>query len=384
MSHIIYITTAMDKRDFDEYLTHWSSSPNPSNQNFHNKMIRSLSINNKVDVISARPFSRTLCDMKNLKKAEKEDGNITWHYIAIQRNFFEKIINGTKQVKALVKKLITEDTIVFVDTINTSITHFTKHAMKKRTNKIIGICTDSPSNISGTSRSYTVYLLSRASNYSGYIALTTGLNELFNANKRPGLILEGLVEENLVLKNNQYENYFFFGGALLPRYGVYDLIKAFKIFNKDKKYKLVFSGHHSDNKALKEAIGGDENIIYLGAITISECLSLEKGAIANINPRPFSEDLDRYSIPSKTLEYLTSGVPTISVKNSKLQKTVGDYIVWSKSSNEKDLVKVLEHVVSLTKSERQKLGQDAKEQVLKLYSLKRTNTKINKFLEELH
>lgn len=373
----------MDKRDFDEYLNHWSSHPNPSNQNFHNKMIRSLSINNKVDVISARPFSKTLCDIKGLKKSEKEDGNITWHYISIQRNFFKKIINGTKQVTALVKKFATDDSIIFVDTINSSIAHYTKHAMKRRNNKIIGICTDSPSNISGTSRSYTMYLLSHANNYSGYIALTAGLNELFNTNNRPHLILEGLVEQNLVVKNTQYENYFFFGGALLPRYGIYDLIKAFKIFNKEQKYKLVFSGHHSNDKALKEEIGDDNNIIYLGAITISDCLSLEKGAIANINPRPFSEDLDRYSVPSKTLEYLTSGVPTISVKNSKLQKTVGDYVIWSKSSSEKDLVKVLEHVVSLTESERQKLGEDAKQQVLELYSLKSTNSKINKFLEEL-
>lgn len=383
MSHIIYITTAMDKNDFDEYLPHWSSSPNPSNQNFHNKMIRSLSINNKIDVISVRPFSKKLCDIKNLKKSEKEDSNITWHYISIQRNIFQKIIKGQKQVSAIVKKIITDDSVVFVDTINPSLAHFTKHSMKKRKNKIIGICTDSPSNISGTSRSYTMYLLSHANNYSGYIALTAGLNELFNANNRPHLILEGLVEENLVAKNTQYENYFFFGGALLPRYGVYDLIKAFKSFNKNNKYKLVFSGHHSDNKNLKETIGDDKNIVYLGSITISECLALEKGAIANINPRPFSEDLDRYSIPSKTLEYLTSGVPTISVKNSKLQKTVGDYIIWSKSSNEKDLVKVLNHVVSLTKSERQRLGQNAKEEVLKLYSLESANSKINKFLEEL-
>ncbi|MFA7384582.1 MAG: hypothetical protein WCZ24_00005, partial [Bacilli bacterium] len=90
MSHIIYMTTAMDSSDFNEYLVHWSSPPNPSNQNFHNKLIRSLAINNKVDVISVRPFSRSLCNIKHLKKSDREDGNISWHYIPIQRNLFQK------------------------------------------------------------------------------------------------------------------------------------------------------------------------------------------------------------------------------------------------------------------------------------------------------
>lgn len=374
----------MDKDDFANYLPHWKSSPNPSNQNFHNKMIRSLAINNRIDVISVRPFSKSLCDLKNLKKEEKEDGNISWHYIAIQRDIFRKLINGHRQVNTLVKKYAKDDTIVFVDTINPAIVHFAKHSLKRKKLRVVGLCTDSPSNITGTTRSYTVYLLSHTNAYSGYIALTTGLDELFNVSKKPSLILEGIVEENLSNPKEKIGKYFFFGGALLARYGIYDLIKAFRLFSKTNKgYKLMISGHHADVKGINDAIGGDKNIKYLGAITVDECYAYEKGAIANINPRPFSEDLDRYSIPSKTLEYLESGVPTISVKNSKLQKVIGDLIIWSKSSSDKELAKALEHVVSLTKEERKALGDKAKEKVHDLYSLKSVNKKVNDFLKKL-
>lgn len=374
----------MDKNDFANYLPHWKSSPNPSNQNFHNKMIRSLAINNHVDVISIRPFSKSLLDIRNLKKEEKEDGNIVWHYIAIQRDIFRKLINGHRQVNSLVKKYAKEDSIVFVDTINPGLVHFAKHALRKKHLRVVGLCTDSPSNITGTGRSYTIYILSHTNAYSGYIALTTGLDELFNVNKKPSLILEGIVETNSIEKKENFGKYFFFGGALLARYGVYDLIKAFKLFSKTNKgYKLVISGHHADQKGLDDAINNDKNIKYLGAITVDECYALEKGAIANINPRPFSEDLDRYSIPSKTLEYLESGVPTISVKNSKLQKVIGDLIIWSKSSSDVDLAKSLEHVISLTKEERMILGDKAKDKVHELYSLDAVNKKINDFLKKL-
>lgn len=374
----------MDKNDFANYLPHWKSSPNPSNQNFHNKMIRSLAINNHVDVISIRPFSKSLLDIKSLKKEEREDGNIVWHYIAIQRDIFRKLINGHRQVNSLIKKYAKDGTIVFVDTINPGLVHFAKHSLKKRNLRVVGICTDSPSNITGTTRSYTVYLLSHTNAYSGYIALTTGLDELFNVGKKPSLILEGIVETNSIEKKENFGKYFFFGGALLARYGVYDLIKAFKLFSKTNKgYKLVISGHHADQKGLSDAIGNDKNIKYLGAITVDECYALEKGAIANVNPRPFSEDLDRYSIPSKTLEYLESGVPTVSVKNSKLQKVIGDLIIWSKSSSDSDLAKSLEHVISLTKEERKILGDKAKDKVHELYSLDAVNKKINNFLKKL-
>ena len=63
-----------------------------------------------------------------------------------------------------------------------------------------------------TPRSYTLYLLNQGKNLNGYIALTEGLNDLFNENGKPSIILEGIVED-LETKPvpNKYGKYFFFG-----------------------------------------------------------------------------------------------------------------------------------------------------------------------------
>ena len=61
---IIYVTTSLEENDYVEFNKQWKVSLNPSNQNFHNKMIRALSINNEIDVISIRPFSKTNCNVR--------------------------------------------------------------------------------------------------------------------------------------------------------------------------------------------------------------------------------------------------------------------------------------------------------------------------------
>ena len=64
---IIYITAAMEASDFITFSKQWVKSPNPSNQNFHNKLIRSIAINNKIDVISIRPFNKKLCKTRTFE-----------------------------------------------------------------------------------------------------------------------------------------------------------------------------------------------------------------------------------------------------------------------------------------------------------------------------
>lgn len=378
---IIYITTAINQTDYHEYTKLWTKAPNPSNQNFHNKLIRSLAINNELQVISIRPFSKRFCYLRSLKKATCEEKNITWNYLTIKRNKFSKIATVTKESKAILKTLNLENTIILTDTINPLCIRTANMLAKISNLPLIGICTDSPSNISGTNRAYTLYLLKQSSKCNGFIALTADLNDLFNPNNKPSTILEGVVESakkdvDLMGEKNPY---FFFAGALLEKYGVYNLIEAFKKINKSG-VELYICGHSGNQSKILQAIKENKNIHYLGTLPVQNVLQYEMYALANINPRPFSIDLDKLSIPSKTLEYLSSGAPTISVKNSKLQKHFEDLAIWTKSGSVDDLYQAMLKVLDLTKKERKELGKAAKEKVQELYSLDSVNKKLNVFL----
>ena len=379
---IIYVTTAQEEKDYRSFMKLWKISLNASNQNFHNKLIRALSLDNHVDVISIRPFSRHNLKIKKLVSETKKEENITWHYLKRSGNRIIRNINLTGEMNKAFSAIDTKEAIILVDTINPALLREVLKINKKYHLPIIGICTDSPSNISKTSRSYTMYILDKTKDFDGYIALTDGLKDLFNPNNKPSYIFEGLVEERQFPKHEEDKKpYLFFGGALMERYGVYNLISAFNDLN-NSDIDLYICGHHGDKQKLKEAFNKKPNIKFLGLLPVNKVMEYEHNALACINPRPYSEDLDRFSIPSKTLEYLVSGRPVISVKNSKLMEKFPKDIIWIKSSDKDDIKEGINKVLSMTEVQRQKLGEEAKNRALKLYSLENIGGSITSFLKQ--
>ena len=379
---IIYFTTAQDEKDYRSFIKLWNYPLNSSNQNFHNKLIRSLAISNDVEVISIRPFSRSNTKVRKLDKGTKECGNITWHYLKRSGSKLVRNININPQAKNVLSNIDLTDSIFLADTINPSVVACVNKMAKKYKRPVIGICTDSPSNISGTRRSYTLYLLSKTNNFNGYIALTAGLNDLFNPEQKPAFVFEGLIEDEIPEAKKENERpYFFFGGALMEKYGVFNLIQAFKNLKNDD-IDLYICGHHGDVEKLRKEIKGYSNVKYLGLLPVNKVLQLEQQAIASINPRPYSEDLDRFSLPSKTVEYMSAGRPVISVKNTILMEKFPRYVTWLDSSSVDDIEKGLRKILKMDESQQADYGAKIKKQAQDLYSLTSVNKQMQPFLSQ--
>ena len=376
---IIYFTTAQDEKDFRSFINEWKISLNPSNQNFHNKFIRALAINNEVHVISVRPFSRSNMKVSRLEKETKTDGNITWHYVKRNGSKIWRTLVTDSQVMTALRSIDLTDSIFITDTINRAIVKAVYKIRKKYKRPTLGICTDSPSNISGTKRSYTLYLLNHTNNLDGYISLTDGLNGLFNPNGKPSYIFEGIVEDKKIERKETDKPYIFFGGALMEKYGVYNLIEAFKQIN-NKDLELWLCGHHGDKRRIKEVSKGYPNIKFLGLLPVSKVMEYEQNALCLVNPRPFSEDLDRFSIPSKTLEYMAMSRPVISVRNTILKNKFPKELIWIPSSSSEDIKKGINKVLEMTEVERENLGEVAKNRVVELYSIESLGKNIQNFL----
>ena len=379
---IIYFTSTQREKDYRSFMNIWKYPLNSSNQNFHHKLIHALAKNNKVDVISVRPFSRTHTRKLRLEKETIIENNITWHYLSRYGSRFIRPFTIIPQIKKILRNEDLSDAIFITDTINTSIVRSVYKIKNKYKRPIIGVCTDSPSNISGTKRSYTLYLLDKCKDFSGYIALTSGLNDLFNQNNKPAYILEGVVEDQVENTNAKEKRpYFFFGGAMMEKYGMYNLIEAFKQLNVPD-VDLYLCGHHVDKEKLRTTIKGFSNIKNLGLLPVNKVLEYEKDAIACINPRPYSEDLDRFSIPSKTLEYMSMGRPVISVRNTILMDKFPNEVIWIDSANVTDIKNALRNVLAMDEKQRSLLGEEAKKRVKSLYSISSVSKSIQPFLDQ--
>ena len=379
---IIYFTTACERGDYNSLQENWTSSLNISIQNLHNRLIRSLAMTHEVEVVSARPFSRRYSKVRKYTASTTQEGKITWHYLAIKRSKLLRYSSIKRQAKKILKKMNLKDCIILTDTLNPFLLMTSKKLAKKFDLPIIGVCNNTPSGISNTGRSYTLLLHLLADNLSGYITLTPGLNELFNKYNRANLTIEGIVENKFTSVDvKEYGKYIFYFGSLEEKYGVNALIKAFMEFD-HKDINLVIAGYHGNNDKINKLIKDYPNIKYLGMISNDLALSLENSALFNIDPRPFSEDYDRYLIPWNVLDYLNSNSLTLSVRNSILKKYFEEDAIWLDSNEKENLIDGFNKALKIKEEERNQIIKKATTNVNKLYSMAAVNHKVILFLKQ--
>lgn len=372
MNRIIYLTIAQKRQDFKNNLPFWKTAPNTSNQNFHNKLIRSLSLTHKVEVISVRPINKNF-KKKSLPFSKSVEGNITWNYVKVKSNRIYKLFHNKRNIINTIKAN-SSDTI-FVDTLNLTLLNCALKLRNKSHAKIIGICTDSPNNISFISDSYKNRLLKLGRTLDGYVCLTNKINSLYNTNK-PFVIIDGINELTEFNSPIQEGKYIYFGGSLMREYGVYELIKAFNELNYSE-IKLVICGHHEQDD-FKDYIKNNDNIIYLGVRSYEEVANLEHYSLMAVNPRPINPLIDEYSIPSKTLEFMTNDALTVCVDNPLLNP-YKNCIIWAKSGAVQDLKEAMIKAINLGDNKSNIINK-AKKEVLNRTSFESINQKLSRLL----
>lgn len=367
MSKVIYFTNAVSQTSFADYLKRWKVSPNLSNQNFHNKVIKAISKFDKVEVISIRPINKNF-DVSSLPRLVEDEYNITWRYPKVSTSKVGKLLYLNKRIKDVSPKCVKGDAVL-VDTLNLSLLKSAIKFAKKHSLKVYGVCTDNPNNISFITDSYKNKLMKLGQSLDGYISLTKAITELYNVRNKPFIQIDGVSEDiEEIGKPLIKDKYIYFGGSLMEEYGVYSLIEAYKELNL-KDIKLVLCGHHVFIDQLNAAIKDNKNIIYLGPVNYEDNLNLIKHSLFSVNPRPINPKIDDYSIPSKTLECLSLGVISITVDNKLLKEHYKDVIIWSKTSSKDDLKDAIKEALDLSKEEKEKLIKLGKEKVMERTSL---------------
>ena len=381
MNKIIYFTNALDQNSFRNYLKGWKVSPNLSNQNFHHKLIKALSLEFDVEVVSVRAINANY-ESSKLSQEVIEEPHIRWHYPEVSTSRIAKLLLLNKRISKVLS-LDNGEYIIFVDALNYSLVKAAYKLHQKKGYKIIGVCTDNPYNISFVNKTYNKNLMKYATKLDGYIVLTEGINEIYNLGNKPYLKIDGVSEEIIISEKAPVEGqYIYFGGSLMEEYGVYSLIDAFLTL-KLKDVKLVICGHHLQREKLFEKIKDNNSIVYLGPVSYYDNLVLEKNALLSVNPRPINPKIDNYSIPSKTLECLSIKCLNVTVDNALLKEHYDDIIIWSKSSSEIDLEEAIRRALSLSNEEKKQIIELGYKKVMSRTSQKVIAEDIKSFLSKL-
>lgn len=376
--NILLLSTVMSEKGFVNLLKK-GEQPNPSNQHFYHALASALSTFAQVNILTNRPY--TSSKGRYFHKETEQEGNLNFHYLPFWNIRGIKGCNIAYSPLYHYKKLITKDTVIFVDALHVSLCELAKRISRKYHLPMIGVITDHPKNLTNASISYQEKVLKNWQCFDGYYCLTDALEKEANPLQRPSLIIEGIIEHHhtpLPYSERLFDHYFFFGGALYERYGIEAMLKAFSHWK--EKYQLIIAGHGPAMHIVKQYALKDSRIHYLGLLSQEEVQHYERNCCLNINPRPYQKTLDALSVPSKVIEYIASGTPTLSTEHSRLKEIFQDDIFWMGKGESKDIYNAFVDFMETSSEEKEKRAISAQKKAYALYSVSAVGEQIHSFL----
>lgn len=186
----------------------------------------------------------------------------------------------------------------------------------------------------------------------GYVLLSKYMADELPIKNKPWTVVEGIfnnVSDFVLARAEHKENTVktvFYSGTLAKRYGVLNLVEAFSKLN-NINYKLEICGAGDGLEIIKDYSRKDSRIIYKGQLPRNEVLELQRQAFLLINPRTPEGEFTKFSFPSKTMEYLASGTPTLLYKLPGIPDEYYDYCFSLEDTSISALSQKIDEILSM-------------------------------------
>ena len=143
------------------------------------------------------------------------------------------------------------------------------------------------------------------------------------------ITMEGMyAPSDVPLQRKEIKKTILYTGIISSAYGVFDLLEAFHRIEGDD-YRLWLCGScPNEMPKLREYIESDKRIMYKGMMQKDEVRALQATATLLVNPRHSNEEFTKFSFPSKTMEYLASGTPTLMCRLPAIPLEYDEYLFY--------------------------------------------------------
>ena len=290
-------------------------------QKYNRLFIEGLAHHTRVDAIGYPDAESTVRPERIVKLKPETVGNAHYHYLWGFRGPYRRLhlLFGTF-FKTF--GLLMGDSAVVVDCLNQMAGLGAMLAARLRGKPCIGIVTDLPQFMgSGASFAVSRYLIRHC---TGYVLLTEAMNAVVNPTGKPHVVLEGHADAAMEqcrpsLERKACKRICLYAGSINRIYGIGMLVEGFLLANlPDVELHIYGSGDYEQE--LTEIAEKHPNITYGGLLLPSQVVEKEMEATLLVNPRPSDEEFVRYSFPSKTMEYMSTGTPVLMTKLPCLPK----------------------------------------------------------------
>lgn len=365
--HIIYAVTTCSNKVYHQLFSHVEKKPAYHIQKYHRLLIEGLAANTKVDVVANPPVNRSVMDKAFVRLPRETEGGADYRYIPAIRNPILKLACVGVGTFLRTLFLARKDSVVMVDCLNRTAALAALLAARLRRKRCVCIVTDLPDMLSmGSFSSKTCNFVIRHA--TDYVLLTEAMNDYIGNRTKPYVVLEGHSDITMREKTPDMEQKLtpktcLYAGCISKQYGLGNLIEGFRMADIPNA-ALHLYGPCDFEEELKQLVANDPRIFYGGMLMNTEIVDKEMEASLLVNPRPTVEDFVKYSFPSKTMEYMSTGTPVLTTVLPGMPKEYHDYVYLLEDESAEGIARKLTELMALPEEELFRKGMAGRDFVL--------------------
>lgn len=285
-------------------------------------------------------------------------------------NLISRFIRTRRELKRMLSKC--ESNIVVVYEVHTPFM-LAAVSLRKHIDKICLIVPDLPEFMSAPGGKLKLFLKSIdkklinrcIGKIDKFVLLSDLMKERLPLERKECMLLEGIFQNNQNMESKPKEQHktIMYTGGIYWRRGTDMLLDAFQQIP-DPDYRLWIRGNGDMEDEIKKRSKEDPRIVYFPPMEREQLLELERKATVMVNPTPANLDFTKYFFPSKTMEYLASGTPTIMFRLGCMPKEYDSYLFYVEDNTVESLRDKIIEVCEKTQEELNAFGTRAQEFIL--------------------
>lgn len=264
-----------------------------------------------------------------------------------------KLLSKFMRIKAEVKKSLkkNEQNTVIVYSLHTPFI-LSAYLLRKRIDKLVIIVPDLPefmgqklNGMKAWLKKLDIKLMNHClRKFDGFVLLSPYMREKIPVGNKPWLQFEGIYKVPEVLKEKVQKEKLrtiMYTGNIYRKRGIDILLNAFEQIDKHN-YRLWIRGNGDMKQEVIELSKKDPRVVYFEPVKRDELLRMEMKATLLVNPTPASWDFTKYFFPSKNMEYMASGTPTLMFRLACMPEEYHEYLFYCDESIESLRDKIVE------------------------------------------
>lgn len=215
----------------------------------------------------------------------------------------------------------------------------------------------------------------------GYILFSEPMISKLKIESKKTIVVEGVYSnDDVYIENDLKKESIMYSGSLQQNFGIENLIEGFEKLNRETTELWIFGSGVLEDYIIKKA-KSNKKIKFFGFVNRETVLKYQRQATLLVNVRNPKDEFTKYSFPSKTFEYMASGTPLLCTRLLGIPAEYFNYMYVIDSNNIETISKALGEIFVEKETDRDYLGQKAREFIIKNKDKNKQAFKINEYLK---